>query len=1714
MLLDGAALATTTRLVSDTETQQTDAIPAVPAPEVEAPAPASAPVDTPTDPAAEAEPVFALSPDPQGQVVVIDASVPFAEQLLADIPADWTVIHLQPDRDGLAQLAQALQSMDGLKAIHLFSHGGEGRVELGATSLTAVNLAEHAALLREIGQHLSATGDLMIYGCNVAEGFMGQQFVNDIARITGADVAASDDATGNVFVGGDWQLEHQAGEVATTPIAGAADYANTLVDYNISINQWSQRLYHQASGFGAGPWWNNTDTTAWADAFTINRTVPYWGTEARSFSYPVPRWGWLPWEMRTVWYTVPVERTASYGVGTRYGTQTVTLQYDSSYEFVLTGLANYKQDIPAGRIQSLGAGDSVGLNVALYQGSFNPNRPLNNLVAASQGTPITTGSAFRWGAGNLYRGELAAGNYTVVVSYDGFKLFPDGNIWWSRANNYAEQVWGDYKLTLTNLNRTPVWSTRSLNSTLTGAGEQRYSIPLSVGSDRTVTDADGDELTITAAQSNGQPLPVWLSFNANSLTFSGNAPANTAPITVRLTAHDGQVSSTKDFVLSFASDNDQPVLALPVADLTWDGSGAFSWAVPGATFTDADPGADVFTYTASLANGNALPSWLSMSSSGTLSGNPPANFASLQIRITANDGSGQANATQTDEMIVNLVNNNDIPTVSSTSKSVDEDSALSFAATDFAFSDTDTHASDGSTSGTGRNLQFIRLVSVPANGTLWVDLDADGVLDAGEALQVNSTVTATNLSKLRYTPTTNWAGASGLDLSSTPDSFSWVGSDGVSESSNVAVTTVTVNLVNDAPTLTFSQGRTLVIRPNTNNALGVVTVDAGLTITDADALYTSNTAFDTITKVTVSVVDKVTGGFVSGDTLAVTNSGGITGSYNSSAGVLTLTGSARAAAYQTVLRTLQFSSTNTSNDNLREISMQLQVADVGSMSFATFDGVNDRIDLMDALLPVGGDFTVSVWAQIDTSVANGNYTILAQGNSSDNFFILYEKTAGGHNIRLGDNWQINNVFPSDGKWHQYTVTRNGTTGTLYIDGVRVGTGTMEAALPGTSTRVGDLYRRNDLQEWGPGVWKGGISDLRIYNRVITPGEITASLDSAAGLRGYEPNLVAWYPLKDNLTNQASGFSWSIGRDFNPLNGDGTDGVWSVGVITGNTATTTGNFNWGPFEAYTQANSDWSVQTDPTGAASDYIRLGHNEAAVGNDRTGWGWFYFPNNFDNANGLTLRPGAVGMIAGMVNPAAMQFTAPVAGVYAVDARFWDAHPDTAPTSPLYKVFKVNVTGTSGVEISPGAVATGENTLPNSASARSAVRQVALAAGERLVFAVHKGAADGLYADEMQATVDINLLAMRVASGHYYSLDDGHYYNSTATAPGTFDAARTLATQQAAVASAPGYLATPSTPAAAQIAGALTQLAKDNGSNTNFSWAALRQTSSTSEPTGNWFWTDGPEAGTPFTGVWASGEPNNGNSGTEHYGSVHVSGGFNDLPFTYADTRALVEFGTTRLPEPTELTNALTSLSNPGNALVFLTPTTAYSTLTGHYYQLTSTAGDFDAQNLAASQTTYGGQTGYLTRATTPEELALVTRLARLQNSSGVWVGLKNIDTNGQGSMDWRWVNAAGTSVGSLDGSSTYQTAESINTLEAAGWTRVARDNFSHGATGWLADSGAYPVRIEEGRLGRYSNEGGGWAIKELDLNNKATVITFDFHRIDTWDAENFIIRFRPDN
>ena len=161
------------------------------------------------------------------EIVFIDARTPDFAQLVEDIAAQsgrqLEVVMLDAERNGVDQISEALAGRENVAALHIIGHGGDGVVQLGNTLVTADSLQGQPQQVEAWSQALAVDADILLYGCDVAATAQGKLLVDTLARLTGADVTASEDATGHESLGGDWKLEYATGaiETAVAPILAA-----------------------------------------------------------------------------------------------------------------------------------------------------------------------------------------------------------------------------------------------------------------------------------------------------------------------------------------------------------------------------------------------------------------------------------------------------------------------------------------------------------------------------------------------------------------------------------------------------------------------------------------------------------------------------------------------------------------------------------------------------------------------------------------------------------------------------------------------------------------------------------------------------------------------------------------------------------------------------------------------------------------------------------------------------------------------------------------------------------------------------------------------------------------------------------------------------------------------------------------------------------------------------------------------------------------------------------------------------------------------------------------------------------------------------------------------------------------------------------------------------------------------------------------------------
>ncbi len=132
------------------------------------------------------------------------------EGLVLKSAAGIDIVILSGLLDGIDQISGLLEQYQGLSAIHLLSHGSSGNLRLGSSQLNNQSLNQRSDQIKGWGKSLSEQGDILLYGCEVAQGSLGVEMIDSLAALTSADVAASNDITG---ADGDWDLEYQSGDV-------------------------------------------------------------------------------------------------------------------------------------------------------------------------------------------------------------------------------------------------------------------------------------------------------------------------------------------------------------------------------------------------------------------------------------------------------------------------------------------------------------------------------------------------------------------------------------------------------------------------------------------------------------------------------------------------------------------------------------------------------------------------------------------------------------------------------------------------------------------------------------------------------------------------------------------------------------------------------------------------------------------------------------------------------------------------------------------------------------------------------------------------------------------------------------------------------------------------------------------------------------------------------------------------------------------------------------------------------------------------------------------------------------------------------------------------------------------------------------------------------------------------------------------------------------
>ncbi len=722
-------------------------------------------------------------------IAFISPDVSDYQSLMAGVTPGTEVVLLDPKLDAIAQITDTLARFHNIVTIHIISHGAPGCLYFGNTQLSLDTLERYAWDLQSwfsSSSPLPTSSSLLLYGCNVAAGDAGEEFIQKLHQLTGAEIAASANRTGSALQGGDWELEVITGTVnkslAFLPQV-METYTGVFVELSTASGDGGVTVTVDALGKSSNAFYEPVGSQSSSDTIYLSDVAIRFGdTGSRSF-------------LSSGATDVILTNTSSTSAQSTftYNGLNFVLNQSVSDLFNTSNSRTGSQLIQRYTITNPGV---TAVNIELiryldgdlqFDGSIADR---GGRLVSSNGQDILfeTDSSDDPSAPTTFVGITANGGTVLsggyeIDSYDGLEnriiqgLALDNTITGDGddADQFIDSDYNAYDVTLAlgrgfviNAGTSVTYTTTTafgtgsptqlleeiiadINNPPTVANaiagqlsnqnfNQNQAFSFQFASN-TFVDVDGGSFTYTATRVDGSSLPSWLNFNGATRTFSGTpSNQNVGTIGIKVIATDASNESAIDtFDLEVTGNNNLPTVANAIANQTINKNQAFNFQFVSETFSDVDGGS--LTYTATRADGTALPSWLNFNAATrTFSGTPTSQeVGTISLKVTATDSS---NGTISDTFDLEITGNNNLPTVANAiaNQTINKNQAFNFQFVSETFSDVD-----------GGSLTY---TATRADGTAlpsWLNFNAatrtfSGTPTSQEVGTINIKVTATDSS--------------------------------------------------------------------------------------------------------------------------------------------------------------------------------------------------------------------------------------------------------------------------------------------------------------------------------------------------------------------------------------------------------------------------------------------------------------------------------------------------------------------------------------------------------------------------------------------------------------------------------------------------------------------------------------------------------------------------------------------------------------------------------------------------------------------------------------------------------------------------------------------------------------------------------------------------------------------------------------------------------
>ena len=166
----------------------------------------------------------------------------------------------------------------------------------------------------------------------------------------------------------------------------------------------------------------------------------------------------------------------------------------------------------------------------------------------------------------------------------------------------------------------------------------------------------------------------------------------------------------------------------------------------------------------------------------------------------------------------------------------------------------------------------------------------------------------------------------------------------------------------------------------------------------------------------------------------------------------------------------------------------------GNGGILNFDGVDDRV-LLNSNTIISGTQNFTIETAVNSTAANtaeyifGNY---GAGNNGLELYFYQNKIY----FYWTNGYHTSTATVASNTWYWITVTRNGNTSSIYINGSLDSTGTNASSIP-----TSNPYTIGNGYDYSSEIFVGKIAIVRCYNVALTADQITQNFNAYRGRYG-------------------------------------------------------------------------------------------------------------------------------------------------------------------------------------------------------------------------------------------------------------------------------------------------------------------------------------------------------------------------------------------------------------------------------------------------------------------------------------------------------------------------------------------------------------------------------------------------------------------------------------